>query len=293
MNLRSLFSYFLAAQNEHGLHSPFVYNLYLSTIKKDTILPGFESIEYIRKQMLQSRETLQVTDYGAGSKVNASSVREVRDIAKNSKKSARLARLFYRLIQKFDYEYIFDLGTSLGLTTLYLATANSKAQVTTFEGCLEIATVAARNFEQSAIGSRQSAVGNQRSTNPSVGFKPTDGFTPITNHQSPIIIITGNLDEVLEPQVTAVPKLDFVFFDANHRYEPTVRYFETCLQKAHNDSLFVFDDIHWSAEMEAAWATIKAHPSVTVTIDLFAVGLVFFRQQQPKQHFVLRWPFWK
>ena len=68
---------------------------------------------------------------------------------------------------------------------------------------------------------------------------------------------------------------------------------ETCLQKAHNDSLFVFDDVHWSAEMEMAWAYIKAHPSVTVTIDLFAVGLVFFRKQQPKQNFVLRWPFWK
>jgi predicted O-methyltransferase YrrM len=276
LQLRSIFSYFLSAQNEHGLHSPFVFDLYLNIIKKDTISPDFAKIEAIRQQMLQSREQIHVTDYGAGSKVNASPVREVRDVAQNSKKSARLGRLFYRLIQQFDYEYIFDLGTSLGLTTLYLA-ANPKSKVITFEGCPETAKVARRNFEQFAVGSPQSAVHSHQSR----------------GEPSKIEIVVGNLDEVLVEQVDTIPKIDFAFFDANHRYEPTMRYFETCLQKAHNDSLFVFDDIHWSAEMETAWAYIKAHPSVTVTIDLFAVGLVFFRKQQPKQDFVLRWPFWK
>lgn len=270
MQFRSLLSYFLSAQNEHGLHSPFVFDLYRNIIKKDSVSTDFDRIEGIRQQMLRSREKIRVTDYGAGSKVNASPVREVRDIAQHSKKSARLGRLFYRLIEHFSYESIFDLGTSLGLTTLYL-TVNSKAQVTTFEGCPETAKIANRNFEQYAEGSLQETKGNQKSE---------------------IKTIVGNLDEVLGAQVNAVPKIDFAFFDANHRYEPTVQYFETCLQKAHNDSLFVFDDIHWSAEMEAAWAYIKAHPSVTVTIDLFAVGLVFFRKEQPKQHFVLRWPFW-
>ena len=283
LQLRSIFSYFLSAQNEHGLHSPFVFDLYLNIIKKDTISPDFTRIEAIRQQMLQSREQIHVTDYGAGSKVNASPVREVRDVAQNSKKSARLGRLFYRLIQQFDYEHIFDLGTSLGLTTLYLA-ANPKSKVITFEGCPETAKVANQNFEefyssQSTVGSRQSTLHGSQSI--------------VHSPQSSITTVVGNLDEVLASQVVAVPKIDFAFFDANHRYEPTVQYFETCLQKAHNDSLFVFDDVHWSAEMEMAWAYIKAHPSVTVTIDLFAVGLVFFRKQQPKQNFVLRWPFWK
>lgn len=271
MQFRSLLSYFLSAQNEHGLHSPFVFDLYLNVIKKDGISTDFDKIEAIRQEMLQSREKIRVTDYGAGSKVNASPVREVRDIAQNSKKSARLGRLFYRLIEHFSYESIFDLGTSLGLTTLYLA-ANSKTRVTTFEGCPETAKAANRNFEQFIRNSLQEA---------------------ITTRQSAITTIVGNLDEVLNEQVNAAPHIDFAFFDANHRYEPTVKYFETCLQKAHNDSLFVFDDIHWSTEMETAWAYIKAHPSVTVTVDLFAVGLVFFRKQQPKQDFVLRWPFWK
>lgn len=262
MFLRSLFRYFFTAQNEHGLHSPFVFDLYLNTIKKDAPQPSFESIEALRAQLLQSRDTLKITDLGAGSKVNSSPIREVRDIAQNSKKSARLGRLFYRLVQRFDYLTVFDLGTSLGMTTLYLASAKQEAAVYTFEGCPETAKLAQRNFEQ---------------------FK---GLAPIK-------VIVGNLDETLTAQAAAVPAIDFAFFDANHRYEPTVRYFETCLTKAHENSLFVFDDIHWSPEMEAAWAYITNHPSVSVTIDLFSVGLVFFRKKQPKQNFVLRWPFWR
>ena len=276
LNLRSVLTYFLSAQNEHGLHSPFVFDLYRNTIKKDELLPDFSQIESIRSAMLQSREKIQVTDFGAGSKINASPVREVRNIAAHSKKSARLGRLFYRLIHQFGYEHIFDLGTSLGLTTLYLAT-NPNVKVITFEGCPETAKIANRNFAQFTVQSLQGAGGGALRD----------------KEQSLIKTIVGNLDEVLAEQVAKAPKIDFAFFDANHRYEPTLRYFETCLLKAHNDTLFVFDDIHWSDEMEAAWESIKAHPSVTVTIDLLAVGLVFFRQQQPKQHFVLRWPFWK
>ncbi len=269
MQLRSLFNYFLKAQDEHGLHSPFVFDLYLNTIKKDARLPSFGDIEAIRQMMLHSQETLQITDYGAGSRVNTSSTRKVSDIAQHSKKSARLARLFYRFIQRFEYTSIFDLGTSLGLTTLYMAQANPTAQIITFEGCPETANVAQKNFKAWA----------------SHALSPQQSL--------PIQTVIGNLDETLPNAIESVQRLDFVFFDANHRYEPTVRYFETCLAKAHNDSLFVFDDIHWSPEMEQAWEYIKAHPSVSATIDLAAVGLVFFRQQQLKQHFVLRWPFWK
>jgi predicted O-methyltransferase YrrM len=261
LNIKSLFRYFWTAQNEHGLHSPFVFDLYLNTLKKDVQTPEYEPIERVRATMLNSRQTLQITDYGAGSHVNRAPLREVRDVAQHSKKSARLGRLFHRLIRAFGYDYVFDLGTSLGLTTLYLSTARAGTHVTTFEGCPQTARVAQQNFDE--LGAQN------------------------------IQIVVGNLDETLASEVAQVPRLDFVFFDANHRYEPTVRYFETCLAKAHNDSLFVFDDIHWSAEMEAAWAYIQAHASVSVTIDLWAVGLVFFRQQQPKQDFILRWPFWR
>lgn len=251
--------HFFKAQNQHGLHSPFVFDLYRLIIEKDTQSADFDRIESVRAAMKSDNRSIEITDLGAGSLVNQSKTRLVKDIARNSEKSARLGRLFYRLIQYFNCQNIFDLGTSLGQTTLYLASANRHARVATFEGCPQTAAIAQQNFSD---------------------------FENIR-------LIVGNLDQTLTEAVEQVEIIDFAFFDANHRYEPTVRYFETCLKKANENSLFIFDDIHWSGEMEAAWAYIQQHPSVTVTIDLFSVGLVFFRTKQQKQHFMLRWPFWK
>jgi predicted O-methyltransferase YrrM len=105
-----------------------------------------------------------------------------------------------------------------------------------------------------------------------------------------IRIVTGNFDETLAPVLEDLPRLDFAFLDGNHRKEPTLHYFSQCLAKTHNDSLLIFDDIHWTPEMEEAWQEICRHPAVTFTIDLFFVGLVFFRQEfKEKQHFVLRY----
>ena len=190
--------------------------------------------------------------------------KSIKNIAKNAEKSPKFGQLFFRLIQFFEFKSIFDLGTSLGITTAYLAFANTgltngltrNVEVKTFEGCPETAKIATENFEK-------------------LGIKNVE-------------IIIGNLDETLAKKVAETEKIDFVFFDANHRFEPTIKYFEICLTKAHEESLFVFDDIYWSAEMAAAWQEIKNHPKVSVTIDLFFVGLVFFRKKQPKQHFVLK-----
>lgn len=126
----------------------------------------------------------------------------------------------------------------------------------TFEGCPQTAAVARRNFEQLGLQN--------------------------------VTVVVGDIDQTLAPQIAGLTVIDFAFFDANHRYRPTVQYFETCLTRIHNDTVFVFDDIHWSSEMEQAWAFIKKHPAVSVTVDLFWVGLVFFRHEQPKQDFALR-----
>ncbi len=250
--------YFFSAKNEHSLHSPFVFQLYTQVIrpKKLTEPPVFQRIEAIRKQLLQDHSEIEVQDFGAGSRINNSPKRSVRHIAHNAEKPVKFARLLFRLVQCFKPNTVFDLGTSLGMTTAYLANAKPDNQVFTFEGCPQTAALAQQHFD---------SLGCQN-----------------------IQLVVGNLDQTLPQQVQAIKQLDFAFFDANHRYEPTVRYFETCLTKATESSVFVFDDIHWSNQMEQAWQYIKAHPQVSITIDLFFVGLVFFRTQQPKQDFVLR-----
>ncbi|MCR5889020.1 class I SAM-dependent methyltransferase [Hymenobacter sp. J193] len=253
----SYFRFLLRSGNAHGLHSPFVFGLYAHVINHDGEFAAFAAIEKRRRKLLASSEQLTVRDFGAGSHTGAGRQRRVRDIARTAAKPRPLAQLLFRLVNWRQPHTVVELGTSLGLTTTYLAAANSRTQVLTFEGCPATAAVARQTFQELKLNNIQ--------------------------------LIEGNLDETLGPALTQLPQsLDFAFFDGNHRYEPTMRYFEQCLRYRTDDSLFILDDIHWSPEMGRAWAAIKQHPEVTLTIDLFFVGLVFFRKNQPKQHFILR-----
>jgi predicted O-methyltransferase YrrM len=248
--------FLLRSTNAHGIHSPFVFELYTQVIKSKSWYYVFDEIEALRHTLLKSKQKITVQDLGAGSKVNASKQRNIEDIARYTLKNAKTGQLLFRLINHFQPYTIFDLGTSLGITTLYLSSPSKKTQVFTFEGCPQTLQVAQKNFNS------------------------------LQYHH--ILPVSGNIDHTLQATLNKVTQVDFVFFDANHRLEPTWNYFQQCLEKAHEHSVFVFDDIYWSAQMEQAWQRIKNHPSVTLTIDLFDVGLVFFRKNQPKQHFALR-----
>ena len=254
--IKYYFQFLLASKNEHSLHSPFVFELYTKIIQAKIKFPVFSRIEKLRKKLLENRSIIEITDFGAGSRIYKTNHREIRQIAKNAEKNPKFGKLLFRLIQHFKPSTIFDLGTSLGITTIYESKAYESSKIYTFEGCPATAKLARDNFEELDCKN--------------------------------IEIVVGNIDETLAQKLAQVKQLDFVFFDANHRYKPTVKYFEMCLKKATEETVFVFDDIHWSAEMHEAWQVIKNHPTVMISIDLFYVGLIFFRKNQPKQNFILR-----
>lgn len=254
--IKYYFQFLFASKNEHSLHSPFVFELYTKIIQAKTTFSVFEEIENLRKKLLKNRTNIEITDFGAGSRIYKTNQREIRQIAKSAEKNPKFGKLLFRLIKHFEPSTIFDLGTSLGITTIYESTAYHTSNIFTFEGCPATAAIAKHNFEE-------------------LGCKNIE-------------IIVGNIDETLPQKLAQIDHIDFAFFDANHRFEPTIRYFEQCLEKATEKSVFVFDDIHWSQEMHEAWQVIKNHPQVMISIDLFYVGLVFFRKNQPKQDFILR-----
>ena len=240
----------------HGIHSPFVFELHQNILQHTGGFAAFSPIESLRKQLLRNKKEITVTDFGAGSKANAGSIRKIKDIAQVSAKPPKYAQLLFRLVNYYQPPTILELGTSLGLTTAYLAAARQKAKVYTFEGCPNLAELAKKNFTRLNLKN--------------------------------ITLELGNLDATLPLFLQqAATTVDLVFFDGNHRYEPTMHYFNLCLAKHNENSIFVLDDIYWSAEMEKAWQEICAHPAVTVSIDLFQVGLLFFRKKQPKQHFTI------
>jgi predicted O-methyltransferase YrrM len=256
-------TYHLQATDAHGIHSPYIFELYTEIIDtKEKEYYVFGEIEMLRKKMLTDTRLLKTADYGAGSNVGAKKVRNVAEIARISVAEKSISRLLFRLADFYQPRLMIELGTCLGINTLYLQKAVTKAKVFTFEGCPATAAIAQENFNAAQAQTIQLQI--------------------------------GNIDHTLPAFLSAMSNtkqnsfLDFVYFDANHRYEPTVRYFELCLQHSHEESVFIFDDIHWSAEMHKAWEYIKEHEQVTLTIDLYRLGIVLFRRKQPKQHFILK-----
>lgn len=253
------FKYYIHAANSkgHGTHSPFVYEFITKVMNDFTKYDDYKKVEGLRKKLLNDATTLTIQDFGAGSATTKSNTRSVASIAKNAAKPKKFGQLLYRMVRYYQPQTVLELGTSLGITTSYLSLAKASAKIITMEGATAIANVAAQNFAQLELQN--------------------------------IEIVTGNFDDTLPGVLANHKKIDFAFIDGNHRQEPTIRYFEQILPYVHNDTILIFDDIHWSKEMEAAWKHIVHHPSVTCDIDLFYIGIVTFKKEfKEKQNFVVR-----
>ena len=258
---KDFLKYRLSSETKYDIHSPFVFGLLTEVINDKKNYPAYNKVEALRQKLLKDDTLITVTDLGAGSKKNNSTQRKVKDICRNAEKNKKYGQLLFRLTKHFNPSLIFDLGTSLGVTTLYLSEAAPSAGIISIEGCPQTASIAQKNFDEA--------------------------------HARNIQLVNANFDDALESLLeenhkprTTNHKL--FFFDGNHRKKPTLQYFHQCLRFCGNNDVMIFDDIHWSEEMEEAWTAIKKHERVTVTIDLFFLGIVFFRKEQAKQDFVLR-----
>jgi predicted O-methyltransferase YrrM len=250
--------YFTASNGKgHGIHSPFVFEFITKVLNDKTIYPAYGEIEKLRIELLSDQTFLAIDDRGAGSGFSRSNRRSVASITKHSLKSRKYGQLLFRIAGFYKPKSILELGTSLGITTAYFSRADPGAAVITMEGAPEVAGIAKENFRKLGI--------------------------------SNITLIGGSFDDQLLSVVNGLPSVGLAFIDGNHRMEPTLRYFDTILTGTSNESILVLDDIHWSAEMEQAWAHCKDHPSVTLSIDLFFIGILFFRREiREKQHFRIR-----
>lgn len=239
------------------MHSPFVFQFILNVLNNKSNYRPPAEIESLRQQLLTDKREIEIQDLGAGSRTSYSKRRTVQQLAKSAVKPPKYSRLLFRLAAHYKPQTLVELGTSLGITTSYLAAANPAATITTIEGSPQIASIAKANFAKAQ-------------------------FSNI--HQ-----LIGNFDDVLPSVIHQLPSIDLAYIDGNHRYKPTINYFHQFLTKKHNDTILVFDDIHWSKEMEQAWTEIQQHDSVRCTLDIFFLGFVFFRSEfREKQHFTIR-----
>jgi predicted O-methyltransferase YrrM len=246
------------AAGKYRIHSPFVYHFLTEIIQDDQPYEDYQQIEELVSRMKKEDQLLETTDFGASSRglIYETNYERVKNIARATSVSRQAGRLLYRIARYAKPACIVELGTSLGNSTMYLAKGAPDAVIHSLEGCAAKSTRAERNFNKL-------------------------GLENIISH-------IGQFDVLLERVLDQINTIDLMFLDGNHRQDPTIKYFEKCSEKAGNDSIFIIDDIRWSAGMKYAWDHIKNHPRVRVTLDLFSLGVVFFRKELTKQDFVLK-----
>ena len=251
--------YWLTASNGkgHGIHSPFVFDFIKNVLNDKKEYECYQLIEQRRKTLLNDSTIIEVEDFGAGSSVIKTNKRVVKDIAASSLKPKKFSQLLFRIVNYYQPKTILELGTSFGVTTAYLASGNTNANIITCEGAKNIAAIAQQTFTVLQLKN--------------------------------INLNQGDFGVTLPQTLSQLQTVDLAFIDGNHRKEPTLDYFTKILNQSTQNSILIFDDIHWSAEMEAAWAEIQQHPQVTLTIDLFFIGIVCINNSiKVKQHFTIR-----
>jgi predicted O-methyltransferase YrrM len=264
--IKSYLKFLWHSKNEHAVHSPFVFTLITKCFYDTKNKPEYSVLREYRNSLLTNKNTIEVTDFGAGSKVFKSNTRQISKIAKTAGISPKRAELLFRIATYFQPESVLEIGTSLGLATSALSFGNPKAKITTLEGCPNTMAIAKTQFQK---------------------FGLTDVNSVVTEFNGYLKKRKSSLNTT-EHYKLNTEHFSLIYFDGNHSKKATLAYFELLLPTITNDTVWIFDDIHWSAEMEEAWKIIKNHPKVTVTIDTFQWGLVFFRHEQPKEHFVIR-----
>jgi predicted O-methyltransferase YrrM len=260
MNLNTVLKYLnyqLTSYTEHDLHSPFMYNFYIELIENKNPFGDFEDLNSIRIQLQNNTTEIEITDLGAGSKKLNSTKRQIKKIARYGIAQQKQAEFLYKLLNKFNPKNVIELGTSIGLTSLYLSKAVPQSTIYTIEGCPNL-----YEFSNALFKSAQ------------------------TKNIKPIL---GNFNQQLPKLLSEINSLDFFYIDGNHAYEPTMNYFNLALQKKNAQSLFMFDDIYWSDGMQKAWKEICANKEVTLSLDFFYFGIVFFRtENKQKEHFTIK-----
>ncbi|HEX8575881.1 MAG TPA: class I SAM-dependent methyltransferase [Flavobacterium sp.] len=252
--IKSYLKFLWNSKNAHGVHSPFVFRLVTKCFYDRTYKPEYATLKKYRKVLLDNTNSISVTDFGAGSKVFKSDIRAINKIAKNAGISSKRVQLLFKITHYFQPETILEIGTSLGLATSALALGNQKATITSLEGCPETAGIAEKQ---------------------------------LLKYNCNVNLIVTEFENYLK-NLSPSTHYQLIYFDGNHSKEATLNYFELLLPTTTNETVWIFDDIHWSTGMNTAWENIKQHPKVTVTIDTFYWGIVFFRREQEKEHFVIR-----
>jgi predicted O-methyltransferase YrrM len=251
--------YILVARNRKGyrIHSPFVFDLVSRVFRNKTDPSVVYSIEKIRKNLIRDKRIIDVKELGAGSVNQKSRLKRVSEIAGFSAVPKKYGLLLANMAGEFGKPLIVEFGTSFGLSTMYMAASVGETRVLSMEGCPATAEIAKHNFNEAGLNN--------------------------------IRLYVGPFEESLPEIISQGIKPGLIFIDGNHRKGPVLDYFEKMAEISDNNTVIIIDDINYSLEMEEAWHEIKQNGRVSLTIDIYRMGIVFFRKGIGRNDYIIRY----
>lgn len=242
------------AKTQYRLHSPFIFEFYQNVLADKRCFYAYEEIEITRERLEKSQEFIPMDDHGAGSRIRAQGKR-LGEIVKRTAVPKKYGRLLFRIANYYNHRSILELGTATGISTAYLAAASRDARVISIEGNKALAEIATRQMK--------------------------------SLEQENVEVLQGTFENWLPGALDEFDRIDLLYLDGNHRKQPTLDYFDRCLPKLANGAVVIVDDINWSKEMTEAWRVLKGRKEVSVSVDLFRMGLLFIKKEQEKEDFIL------
>lgn len=254
--IKAFFGFLSYSKTKHAAHSPFLYDFIVSVLENSQNNNSLEKCFNEKKALFQNHSQIEIFDFGTGRAKAHVYTTKVSLQAKRSLKSNREIRQVFNLVAKYKPLQIIELGTSFGITTMAMSLASKESSILSFEGCPNTAEFAKKCFQKHNINE--------------------------------ISVVIGNIDEVLDDSLSAIETFDLAIVDANHTYQNTLDYFFMLKFLRNSKSIIIFDDIHWSKNINKAWQEIKADKDVTLTIETWNYGFVFFNSDLSKQDFIIR-----
>lgn len=245
-SIKYSFDFYRSAISIYKVHSPYLYS-FINDVIPSKEHYSFSPIEFLRKKLLDDNRSISMVDFGAGSRLENKLSRAINEIAKNSLSPKKQCQTMFWIVNRLQPKTVIELGSSLGISTLYLALANKETQIISFEGNPNSINIAQQQADQLNLKN--------------------------------IKFVEGSFDKTLQPEIDRLKQIDIAFIDGNHQYQATIDYFHVFLPKVHEKSILIFDDIYWSPGMKKAWEEIKQHPSVKASLDLYTYGIIFFDSQ--------------
>lgn len=233
-----------------GVHSPFVFSLITKVIEEKCQYYRFFDIEVMRKKLLFNNTNVIYHDKQNQGKLKS---RSVSQIVRREAIKPKHGKLLFRLANYFKSESILQIGSGAGLSTLYLTSYSHNLKCIVLENMAELADIARMATDGEAINKIDIRVGEYRKTLPKA--------------------------------IEEMGNLDLVFFNTQYEQQDNQWLFYECMKHADNETIFVFNGIKDNRKMRELWGEIKSSPNVTVTLDLYSIGIVLFNKKLYKRDY--------